>query len=80
MSYDAIPAIEGAKLGLNYGLNSIRFLAHVRSGKRVRGRFTLVDLALRGEKQWRLTIGAIVEIEGEQKPALAAEWITITTF
>ena len=80
MAFDAIPAIEGAQMGVNYGFNSIRFLAPVRSGKRVRGRFTLQDLKLRGENQWQSTIGTVVEIEGEPKPALAAEWLTITTF
>ena len=80
MSYDAIPAIEGAKLGINYGFNSVRFPAPVRSGKRVRGRFTLQELTPRGEKQWMSIIGTIVEIEGEPKPALAAQWMTLTTF
>jgi acyl dehydratase len=80
MSFDAIPAIEGAQMGINYGFNSIRFLAPVRSGRRVRGRFTLQDLKLRGENQWLSTIGTIVEIEGEPKLALAAQWMTITTF
>jgi len=80
MAYDAIPAIEGAKMGINYGFNNIRFLTHVRSGKRVRGRFTLVDLKLRSENQWQSTINAVVEIENEPKLALAAEWLTITSF
>jgi acyl dehydratase len=79
MSWDAIPTIEGALMGINYGFNSIRFLAPVRSGSRVRGRFILLDLKLRGENRWQSTIGTVVEIEGEAKPALAAEWVTITT-
>lgn len=75
LSYSAMPAVEGLTTGVNYGMNSVRFLAPVRSGKRVRGRFTLMELVERTPGRWQMTVNATVEIEGETKPALVAEWM-----
>ncbi|KRB79726.1 hypothetical protein ASE00_18605 [Sphingomonas sp. Root710] len=75
MSYSAVPGIEGAAMTVNYGMNAMRFVAPVRAGKRVRGRFSLVKLAERAPGQWQTTIAATVEIEGEDKPAVVAEWV-----
>jgi acyl dehydratase len=62
------------KMGINYGLNRVRFTAPVPSGARVRGRFTLAKFdKLEGGVQ--LTWNATVEIENSPKPALVAEWI-----
>lgn len=77
MAADAMPPITGTAMSVNYGMNSLRFLSPVRSGKRVRGRFTLQGGAARSAGQWRSTIHVSVEIEGEAKPALVAEWVTI---
>ena len=70
------PAIAGVKMGLNYGGNKVRFLAPVRSGKRVRGRFTLLSFEEKRPGQWQQTNEYVLEIEGEEKPALIAEWIS----
>jgi len=70
------PTVAGVKMGVNYGGNKVRFLAPVRSGKRVRGRFTLLELAEKRPGQWQQTLEFTVEIEGEDKPALVAEWIS----
>ena len=70
------PHIEGVKMGVNYGGNKTRFLAPVRSGKRVRGHFKLLELIEKRPGQWQQTMELTVEIEGEEKPALMAEWIT----
>ena len=70
------PKIEGVKMGVNYGGNKVRFLAPVRSGKRVRGHFKLLDLDEKRPGQWQQTLEFTVEIEGEDKPALMAEWIS----
>ncbi|MBP7952401.1 MAG: MaoC family dehydratase [Sphingorhabdus sp.] len=70
------PKVEGVKMGVNYGGNKTRFLAPVRSGKRVRGHFKLLDLAEKRPGQWQQTLEFTVEIEGEEKPALTAEWIS----
>ncbi|MDR2856966.1 MAG: MaoC family dehydratase [Novosphingobium sp.] len=62
-------------MSVNYGFNKLRFLAPVKSGKRIRGRFRLVELAEKRPGQWQQTVEATIEIEGEDKPALLAEWI-----
>ena len=70
-----LPRLEGARMGVNYGGNSVRFLSPVRSGARVRGRFRLVDCIEKRPGQYQLTHAFTVEIEGQDKPALIAEWI-----
>lgn len=70
------PRIEGVKMGVNYGGNKVRFLTPVRSGKRVRGRFKTLELAEKRPGQWQQTVEFTVEIEGETKPAMIAEWIS----
>jgi len=78
MGYSAMPIIEGTRLGLNYGLNRLRFVAPVRSGAQVRGRFRLADLAERPDGGIIATWQVTVEIAGESRPALAAEWLTLS--
>ena len=70
------PTIEGAKMGVNYGGNSVRFLTPVRSGSKVRGRFKLLSFDEKRPGQWQQTNSFAVEIEGQDKPALIAEWIS----
>ncbi|MGQ5701458.1 MaoC family dehydratase [Sandaracinobacteroides sp. A072] len=77
MAYDVMPGIEGTKMGVNYGLNAVRFLAPVKSGSRVRGDFVMKDVDERSPGVLRSTVEVTVEIEGEAKPALAAEWVTL---
>jgi acyl dehydratase len=74
---EALPAIKGRVMGINYGFDQVRFLSPVRSGSRVRGRFTLASLDRRAERQILLRYAVTVEIEGVAKPALAAEWLTM---
>lgn len=76
MAKSDCPRVEGVKMGVNYGGNKTRFLAPVRSGKRVRGHFTLLDLEEKRPGQWQQTLEFTVEIEGEEKPALMAEWVS----
>ena len=76
MAYGVLPGIAGTKMGVNYGLNSVRFLAPVRSGKRVRAHFKLLELDEKRPGQWQETMETTIEIEGEDKPALIAEWIS----
>ena len=77
MADTAMPGIEGVKMGVNYGLNKVRFMAPVRTGKRIRGRFTLVDVTERSPGVFQSTTSISVEIDGEPKPALAAEWLML---
>jgi acyl dehydratase len=64
-----------ARMSVNYGFNKVRFLSPVKSGKRVRGHFKLLELDEKRPGQWQQTVEVTVEIEGEDKPALIAEWI-----
>lgn len=71
-----MPRLENIKMGVNYGGNKTRFLAPVRSGKRVRGHFKLLEIEEKRPGQWQQTVEYTLEIEGEDKPALIAEWIS----
>ena len=70
------PRPDGVKMGVNYGGNKVRFLAPVKSGKRVRAHFKLLELIEKRPGQWQETMETTIEIEGEDKPALIAEWIS----
>jgi acyl dehydratase len=70
------PQLAGVKMGVNYGGNKVRFLTPVRSGSRVRGRFRLLAFDEKRPGQYQQTTEFTVEIEGADKPALIAEWIS----
>ena len=72
---DAALAPEGLKMAVNYGLDRVRFLTPVKSGKRLRGRFMLDSAEEKAPGQWLMRYRVTVEIEGEEKPALTAEWL-----
>lgn len=76
MAYDCLPEIEGRTMGMNYGFEKIRFISPVPSGSKIRGRFKIANVQ-RKPGQAVVTYGVTVEIEGKEKPALAAEWMTI---
>jgi len=75
MSYAAVPPLDGVVMGVNYGFDKLRFLAPVRAGSRVRGRFRLLSAEDKGGGRWLLKHELTVEIEGGDKPALIAEWL-----
>jgi acyl dehydratase len=76
MAQSDCPRPEGVKMGVNYGGNKTRFLSPVKSGSRVRGHFKLLELTEKRPGQYQQTLEFSVEIEGEEKPALIAEWIS----
>ena len=78
MAYQAVPRIAEAKMGVNYGFNRLRFMAPVPAGSRVRGRFKLKQIDDKGEGKLEITHEVTVEIEGQPKPALVAEWLGMT--
>jgi acyl dehydratase len=80
MSYEVMPVISGTTMGVNYGFDKLRFISPVRSGSRVRGRFTLAEAKLRKPKELQSRTQVTVEIEGEEKPALVADWIGLIYF
>jgi acyl dehydratase len=63
------------RMGVNYGLNRVRFTSPVPAGKRVRARFTLAGYEPIGDNGVQATWNVVIEIEGAQKPALVAEWL-----
>ena len=75
MAAEATLVPEGLKMAVNYGFDRVRFLAPVRSGSQVRGRFTLDSIEEKAPGQWLLRHAVTVEIEGEDKPALTAQWL-----
>ena len=75
MGAEAMLIPEGVKMAVNYGLDRVRFLAPVKSGARVRGRFTLDSLEEKAAEQWLMRHTVTVEIESEDKPALTAQWL-----
>ncbi|GEL17471.1 MaoC family dehydratase [Pseudonocardia asaccharolytica] len=67
--------VENVKMGINYGLNKVRFTSPVKVGSRIRGSIELTDVAdVDGGVQ--LTNKITVEMEGSDRPALVAEWLT----
>ncbi|MCG8393745.1 MAG: MaoC family dehydratase [Pseudomonadales bacterium] len=66
---------RGMKMAMNYGFDKLRFMAPVKEGKRIRAVATLLDATEKRDGQWLLKFSFSVEIEGEDKPALIAEWL-----
>ena len=66
---------DGLRMAVNYGLDRVRFLAPVRSGSRMRGRFRLDSVEEKAPGQILMRHNVTVEIEGEAKPALTADWL-----
>ena len=65
-------------MGINYGLDKLRFINPVRAGKRIRARYTLIDGFEKKPRHYLLKHSVTVEIEGEEKPALIAETLGMT--
>jgi acyl dehydratase len=80
MSYEVMPVITGTTIGVNYGFDKLRFISPVRAGSRVRGRFTLTEAILRKPTELMSRTSVSVEIEGETRPALAADWLGLIYF
>lgn len=72
-----MPKLDGIKMAVNYGGNKTRFIAPVRSGKRIRGHWKLTEMVEKRPGQWQQTCEITIEIEGEDKPALICEWMTL---
>ncbi len=77
IAYDALPRVSGLAMGVNYGFDKVRFVAPVRAGRRIRGRFRLEALTQRSAREYQCRNAVTVEIEGEEKPALIADWLSL---
>ena len=80
MAYSALPVMEAMTASVNYGFGTVRFVTPVKSGARIRGRFTLKAAQVRGGDKLMCTLDAVVEIEGEARPAVTAEWLILYVF
>lgn len=76
ISYFIKQAIEvrGARMGVNYGLNRVRFPSAVPAGSRIRAHVRLASLEERTDS-FDLTLGVLIEREGGEKPCCVAEWV-----
>lgn len=68
---------EGVVMGVNYGFDKVRFLSPVRAGKRVRAHFEILDIQPKDGNRFLVKQGVSIEIEGEENPALVAEWLNM---
>jgi len=75
MAADVMLIPDSTRMAVNYGLDRVRFIAPVRSGKSIRGRFVLDSVEEKAPGQILLRHTVTVEIEGEERPALTAEWL-----
>ncbi len=66
---------EGALYGFNYGFDRVRLMAPIPVGKRVRNHSRFLGVEDRGEGRFLVKTENRVEIEGEDKPAMIAEWL-----
>ena len=62
------------RLGINYGLNRVRFMAAVPSGSRIRGRFVATELK-EIDSGYQMVWTVTIEREGSEKPSCVAEWV-----
>jgi acyl dehydratase len=71
------PRFPNLKMGVNYGVEKVRFVQPVRSGKRVRGRFTIASIASDDPGRFREEMDFAVEVEGMERPAMVGRWLTM---
>src|SRR6478736_1990350 len=80
MNFNCLPRVREQTMGINYGFDTVRFVAPVKAGARIRGHFILSEARFRGAGMLMTTYDVSIEIENEKKPALTAKWITIIQF
>ncbi|MFD1218236.1 MaoC family dehydratase [Microbulbifer celer] len=68
-------AVEGVKMGVNYGLDKVRFINPVKVDQRIRARAKISDIQQKKPGQFQIKLDVTVEIDGEDKPAMIAEWL-----
>jgi acyl dehydratase len=69
--------LENTRITINYGLDKVRFLNPVRVGSRIRAKFVLLSIEEKNPGQWLMKNQATVEIEGQDKPAMIAESLSL---
>ena len=74
-SYNLV--IEGIYMGINKGFDKVRFVAPVRVGSNIRCHATIQEITEKRPGQFDFKVEVSVEIQGEEKPALVAEWLSV---
>ena len=69
--------ISGFYMGINKGFDKVRFLAPVKVGSNIRCHAKVLDITEKRPGQFDFKTEVTVEIEGEEKPALIAEWLSV---
>ncbi|MGJ8617706.1 MAG: MaoC family dehydratase [Sulfitobacter sp.] len=80
MAYAALPIIDGQTASVNYGFEKVRFITPVHAGVRIRAHFVLTDATIRAGDKLMTRFDVVVEIEGEDRPALKADWLILYLF
>jgi acyl dehydratase len=70
----------GARFGINYGLNRVRFPSAVPVGSRIRLRYHLIDIESRSDGQYLVRTENVIDVEGQEKPALVADWLFLLVY
>lgn len=78
--YECFPVLPGQVMGINYGMNKMRFLSPVKAGAEIRGRFTLQGAKARSDTELMRENLMTIEIKGQETPALVAEWLGLAIF
>lgn len=76
-SQHTLPKLKGLKMGVNYGYNKIRFLSPVKCGSSLRAHILIQSFTALDTAQYQLVTQVTIEIQGQEKPALVAEWINL---
>jgi acyl dehydratase len=78
MTFETLPPLEGSGMGINHGFDKVRFIAPVKSGARIRARFSLAEANARPSGWVQVSYDVTIEVENSVKPALTARWLTLT--
>jgi acyl dehydratase len=73
--HEALEIRKGVRLGVNYGLNRVRFVSPVRAGSNIRARITLQSMKEVAQDAMEGVFNVTVELEGSDKPCCVAEWV-----
>ena len=71
------PGLPGLRLGVNYGFERVRWVQPVRSGSRIRAAFRIEAIIETEPGRYREELDVVVEVEGMDRPAVAARWLTM---
>jgi len=71
------PRFPGLRVGVNYGFERVRWVQPVHSGSRIRATFRIEAITETGPGRYREELDVVVKVEGLDRPAVAARWLTM---